>query len=112
MEKLLLSAEQAREVTSTRGYEWTKNQVFKGIRTQAEKGLTYFFWNFNSCNDFELKDFENMDLITGCIERDNIVKLIRVLREAYNYKVKFSTTQHSPSDDLESTIVTGITISW
>ena len=55
-----------------------------------------------------------MDLmITGCIERDNIVKLIRVLKEAYNYKVKLETTQYRPSDDAALiTIVTGITISW
>ena len=113
MEKVLLSAEQAREISSTKGYEWVKNQVFKGIRTRAGKGYTYFYWDFDNTKTLEPKDFKNMDLmITGCIERDNIVKLIRVLREAYNYKIKLKTTQYCPNDDVAITIVTGITISW
>lgn len=113
MEKVLLSAEQVREISSTKGYEWVKNQVFKGIRTRAGKGYTSFYWVFDNTETLELKDFEDMDLmITGCIERDNIVKLIRVLKEAYNYKVKFETTQYCPSDDVAITIVIGITISW
>lgn len=114
MEKVLLSAEQVREISSTKGYEWVKNQVFKWIRTRAEKGYTSFYWDFDNTKTLELKDFEDMDLmITGCIERDNIVKLIRVLKEAYNYKVKLETAQYRPSDDAALiTIVTGITISW
>lgn len=37
MEKLLLSAEQAREVTSTKGYEWTKTKYLKELERRQKK---------------------------------------------------------------------------
>ena len=47
MEKVLLNAEQAAEVSLNKGYEWFKNQVFKQIRETAERGESELHWGIS-----------------------------------------------------------------
>lgn len=52
MEKVKLTAKQAKEITCTSGKEKLKNQLFKNIRQAAERGETHFIWNFRNCEEF------------------------------------------------------------
>ena len=47
MEKVLLSAKQAAELSLEKGYEWFKNQVFKQIRETAERGESELHWGIS-----------------------------------------------------------------
>lgn len=47
MEKVLLNAKQAAEVSLNKGYEWFKNQVFKQIREAAERGESELHWGIS-----------------------------------------------------------------
>ena len=47
MEKVLLSAKQAAELSLEKGYEWFKNQIFKQIRETAERGESELHWGIS-----------------------------------------------------------------
>lgn len=46
MEKIKMTATQAREVTRTTGKEWLLNAIFKTIRRAAERGEDEIVWDF------------------------------------------------------------------
>lgn len=52
MEKVKLTAKQAKGIAHTTGKEWLKNQLFKNIRQAAERGETHFVWDFRDCREF------------------------------------------------------------
>ena len=46
MEKVKLTAKQARKVTKSAGKEWLLNTIFKTIRQAAERGEDKIVWDF------------------------------------------------------------------
>ena len=111
MEKVLLSAKQAAELSLEKGYEWFKNQVFKQIRETAERGESELHWgiSYPFLKDY-LEDTSNTIFSTpsiGNIYITNIRKIKSLLTD-YGYTVKFITCK----DDDSYELVTELVITW
>ena len=111
MEKVLLSAKQAAELSLEKGYELFKNQVFKQIRETAEKGESELHWRISY--PF-LKDYleDTSDTIFSTPSIGNIyitnIRKIKSLLTDYGYTVKFVTCE----DDDSYELVTELVITW
>ena len=94
MEKVLLSAKQAAELSLEKGYEWFKNQIFKQIRETAERGESELHWGISYPL---LKDYleDTSDTIFSISSIGNIyitnIRKIKSLLTDYGYTVKFVT---------------------
>lgn len=106
MEKILLNAEQAREVTKTNGYKWFKNIVFKNIKEAAECGRTHFEWDFT--RDYTQEAFEKELTDKNDLETYNILRLMKELTTDYHYKVDFVSVQTTAN----AKVIIGFKISW
>lgn len=111
MEKVLLNAKKAAELSLNRGYEWLKNQVFKQIRETAERGESELHWGISY--PF-LKDYldDTYDTIFSQHSIGNIyitnIRKIKSLLTDYGYTVKFVTCE----DDDFYELVTELVIEW
>ena len=108
MEKVLLNAEQAAELSLNKGYEWFKNQVFKQIRETAERGESELRWGISY--PFLKKYLEDTIFSTpsiGNIYITNIRKIKSLLLD-FGYTVKFITCE----DDDFYELVTELVITW
>lgn len=106
MEKVLLSAKQAAELSLNKGYEWFKNQVFKQIRETAERGESELHWGISY--PF-VKDYLNGDYKDSY--EDPFIKNLRKIKSLLTdlgYTVKFVTYD----DDDGNEFVTELVITW
>jgi len=111
MEKVLLSAEQAAELSLNKGYEWFKNQVFKQIRETAERGESELHWGISNPFYKEyLEDNSNTIFSTPFISNIYItnIRKIKSLLSDFGYTVKFITCDDDDGDEL----VTELVIEW
>lgn len=111
MEKVLLNAKQAAELSLEKGYEWFKNQVFKQIRETAERGESELHWgiSYPFVKDY-LEDTSDKIFSTPSIGNIYItnVRKIKSLLTDYGYTVKFVTCE----DDDSYELVTELVITW
>lgn len=106
MEKVLLSAEQAVELSLNRGYEWFRNQVFKQIRETAERGESELHWGIANPFYKEYLNGDYKDLYT-----DPFIKNLRKIKSLLGdlgYAVRFATCD----DDDGNELVTELVIIW
>lgn len=106
MEKVLLSAKQAAELSLEKGYEWFKNQVFKQIRETAERDESELHWGISY--PF-VKDYLNGDYKD--LYADPSIKNLRKIKSLLSdlgYSVKFATCD----DDDGKELVTELVIEW
>lgn len=106
MEKVLLSAKQAAELSLEKGYEWFKNQVFKQIRETSERGESELHWGISY--PF-LKEYLNEDYKD--LYADPSIKNLRKIKSLLSdlgYSVKFATCD----DDDGKELVTDLVITW
>lgn len=106
MEKVLLSAEQAAELSLNKGYEWFKNQIFKQIRETAERGESELHWGIS--NPF-YKELINGDYKYLCT--DPFIKNLRKIKSLLGdlgYSAKFVTCD----DDNRDELVTELVVRW
>lgn len=106
MEKVLLNAEQAAEVSLNKGYEWFKNQVFKQIRETAERGESEFHWGI--ANPFKTKEwFKAQHREEDTIPFAKNLYKIKILLGDLGYDVKLISVI-----DGEDNLVTEFVVSW
>lgn len=108
MEKVLLSAKQAAELSLEKGYEWFKNQVFKQIRETAEGGeselhwgISYPFWKGY------IDDPCSIENETPFVK--NICK-IKSLLDDLGYSTRFIF--HEDDETMDYVLVTELVIEW
>lgn len=108
MEKVLLNAKQAAEVSLNKGYEWFKNQVFKQIREAAEMGeselhwgISYPFWKGY------IDDPCSIENETPFVK--NICK-IKSLLDDLGYSTRFIF--HEDDETMDYILVTELVIEW
>lgn len=102
MEKILLSAEQAAELSLNKGYEWFKNQVFKQIRETAERGESELHWGIS--NPF-YKEWIKDDSADPFVRN---LRKIKSLLGDLGYSVRFITCDDDDGDEL----ITELVIRW
>lgn len=111
MEKVLLNAKQAAELSLEKGYEWFKNQIFKQIRETAERGENELHWgiSYPFLKDY-LEDTSDTVFSTPSIRNIYItnIRKIKSLLTDYGYTVKFVTCE----DDNFYELVTELVITW
>ncbi len=106
MEKVLLSAEQAAELSLNKGYEWLKNQIFKQIRETAEIGESELHWGISYPFYKEYLNGDYKDLYADPFIKN--IRKIKSLLSDFGYAVKFATCD----DDNGNELVTDLVITW
>lgn len=106
MEKVLLSAKQAAELSLEKGYEWFKNQVFKQIRETAERGESELHWGISYPFLKEYLNGDYKDLYADLFIKN--LRKIKSLLADLGYSVKFATCD----DDNGNELVTELVITW
>lgn len=107
MEKVLLSAKQAVELSLNKGYEWFKNQVFKQIREAAERGESDLHWGIS--DPFWKGNIDNSYNITNITPFVRNIRKIKSLLADLGYLTRF-VTYEDETNKLD--LVTEIVISW
>ena len=106
MEKVLLNAKQAAEVSLNRGYEQFKNQVFKQIREAAEMGESELHWGIS--NPFKTKEwFKAQHREEDTIPFAKNLYKIKILLNDLGYGSKFISVI-----DGEDNLVTEFVVTW
>lgn len=106
MEKVLLSAEQAAELSLNKGYEWFKNQIFKQIRETAERGESELHWGISNPFYKEYLNGDHKDLYADPFIRN--LRKIKSLLGDLGYSVRFIACDDDNGDEL----VTELVIRW
>lgn len=106
MEKVLLSAKQAAELSLEKGYEWFKNQIFKQIRETAERGESELHWGIS--NPFKTKEwFKAQHREENTIPFAKNLYKIKILLNDLGYGSKFISVI-----DGEDNLVTEFVVTW
>lgn len=109
MEKVLLSAEQAAELSLNKGYEWFKNQVFKQIRETAERGESELHWGIANPFNIEWLKNENKDLHgEPSVYIENLRKIKSLLSDL-GYYTRYVTCEDNNDNNV---FVTELVIAW
>ena len=108
MEKILLSAEQAAELSLNKGYEWFKNQVFKQIRETAERGESELHWGIS--NPFWIGYIDNSYNMANTTPFVRNIRKIKSLLADLGYSTRFVTYEDKEANNKE--FVTELVIGW